>query len=90
MRIDCDGCAVRGRACPECVVTVLLGEPPGPVAVDPVAVDPVGTDDSERRAIDVLVESGLVPRLYLVALPPVGSRAGDGGGRVPGAAAATG
>jgi len=27
-RIDCDTCVVRGLACHDCVVTVLLGPPP--------------------------------------------------------------
>ena len=58
MLIDCDGCAVRDLACGDCVVTVLLGAPPGGVEVD----------DSERRALDVLADSGLVPRLRLVPL----------------------
>ena len=56
MLIDCDGCAVRDLACGDCVVTVLLGAPPGAVEVD----------DGERRALDVLADSGLVPRLQLV------------------------
>ena len=29
MLIDCDTCAVRGQGCDDCVVTVLLGAPPG-------------------------------------------------------------
>ncbi len=60
MLIDCDGCAVRDLACGDCVVTVLLGAPPGAVEVD----------DAERRALDVLADSGLVPRLRLVPLGP--------------------
>jgi hypothetical protein len=56
--IDCDSCAVRDLACGDCVVTVLLGAPPGGVEVD----------DGERRALDVLADSGLVPRLKLVPL----------------------
>ena len=58
MLIDCDGCAVRDRACGDCVVTVLLGEPPGVVEVD----------EGEQRALEVLADSGLVPRLRLVPL----------------------
>ena len=58
MLIDCDSCAVRDLACGDCVVTVLLGAPPGGAEVD----------DSERRALDVLADSGLVPRLRLVPL----------------------
>jgi hypothetical protein len=60
--IDCDSCAVRDLQCGDCVVTVLLGTSPGALEVD----------DGERQALDVLAESGLVPRLQLVptALPP--------------------
>jgi hypothetical protein len=60
--IDCDSCAVRDLQCGDCVVTVLLGSTPGAVEVD----------DGERQALDVLAESGLVPRLRLVptGLPP--------------------
>ena len=29
MLIDCDTCTVRGEGCADCVVTVLLGAPPG-------------------------------------------------------------
>jgi hypothetical protein len=72
--IDCDGCAVRDLACTDCVVTVLLGGPPGVVDVD----------DDERRALDVLADSGLVPRLRLV---PLGMpQPGAPGGAVPGSA----
>ena len=61
MLIDCDSCAVRDLQCGDCVVTVLLGAPPGALDVD----------DQEREALDVLAESGLVPRLRLVqAVPP--------------------
>ena len=59
MLIDCDGCAVRDLACGDCVVTVLLGLPGTRAEVD----------EGERRALDVLADSGLVPRLQLV---PVG------------------
>ena len=53
--IDCDTCAVRGLACHDCVVTVLLGPPPE-----------LGFDDDERRALDVLAAGGLVPPLRMV------------------------
>ncbi len=56
MIVDCDRCAVRGRACQDCVITVLLGSPPGGVELD-------GT---ERCALDTLAEVGMVPRLQLV------------------------
>jgi len=54
VRIDCDTCVVRGHACHDCVVTVLLGPPP----------ELMGTE--ERRALDVLADVGLVPPLRLV------------------------
>jgi hypothetical protein len=54
-RIDCDTCVVRGLACHDCVVTVLLGPPPE-----------LTIDDDERRALDVLAQGGLVPPLRLV------------------------
>jgi hypothetical protein len=38
MLIDCDTCTVRGTGCGDCVVTVLLGAPPGWEGVDPVVV----------------------------------------------------
>lgn len=57
MLIDCDSCEVRGLACGDCVVTALLGAPPEGVVLD----------DDERRALDVLAGSGLVPPLRLVA-----------------------
>ena len=60
MLIDCDTCEVRGLACGDCVVTVLLGAPPAGVVLDA----------EERRALDVLAGSGLVPPLRLV--PPDG------------------
>jgi hypothetical protein len=56
VHIDCDGCAARGPACGDCVVTVLLGAPP----------EGVELDDAERRAIEALADGGLVPPLRLV------------------------
>ncbi len=55
LTIDCDSCAVRGLACHDCVVSVLLGPPPE-----------LAFDSEERRALDVLANSGLVPPLRLV------------------------
>jgi len=54
--IDCDRCVVRGPACPDCVVSVLLGRPPETIELD---ADEVG-------ALDALADSGLVPPLRLV------------------------
>jgi hypothetical protein len=53
MVIDCDDCAVRGDACGDCVVGVLLGAPPE-------------LEADEQRAIGVLAAAGLVPPLRLV------------------------
>lgn len=60
-RIDCDTCVVRGLACHDCVVTVLLGPPPE-----------LAFEDDERRAIDVLAAGGLVPPLRMVSPTPAG------------------
>jgi len=38
MLIDCDTCTVRGEGCADCVVTVLLGAPPGWQGSDPSVV----------------------------------------------------
>ena len=74
MIIDCDSCEVRGLACGDCVVTALLGAPPGGMEID----------DGERAAIDALAGSGLVPPLRLVlSLEPVDpAQAGRGGSAV--------
>jgi hypothetical protein len=53
--IDCGSCTVRGDACGDCVVTVMLGCAPGPVELDA----------DERRALEVLGRSGMVPHLRL-------------------------
>jgi hypothetical protein len=61
-RVDCDTCLVRGQACHDCVVTVLLGPPPE-----------LTLGDEEFRALDTLAAGGLVPPLRLVT--PVDSPA---------------
>ncbi|BAV41779.1 hypothetical protein [Mycobacterium ulcerans] len=53
--IDCDDCAVRGPACRDCVVSVLLGVP------DESMYD-------ERVALEALADAGLAPRLRLVPI----------------------
>ncbi|MFC0113069.1 hypothetical protein [Kibdelosporangium aridum] len=60
MVVDCDSCEVRGKACQECVVSVLLGPP-----------STVDLDSSEQRAIDVLASAGMVPKLRLIPITPV-------------------
>ena len=54
MIIDCDSCEVRNIACDDCVVSALLGGPPGEI------------DDGEVAALEALAESGMVPPLRLV------------------------
>ena len=53
--IDCSTCAVRDLACDDCVVSVLLGSPPGEL------------ESTEVAALAVLADSGLVPPLRLVS-----------------------
>jgi hypothetical protein len=65
MIIDCDSCQMRGLACSDCVVTVLLA--------------PTGhLDHDQRDAIDALSDAGMVPPLRLVVGPnsPDSSRYG--------------
>ena len=58
--IDCDTCTVRGDACADCVVSVMLGGPPEVVAPD------------ERRALGVLADLGMVPPLQMTQERPPG------------------
>lgn len=53
--IDCDDCAVRGPGCQDCVISVLLGVPET-------------LDMDEQRALEVLADVGLAPRLRLVPI----------------------
>lgn len=82
MVIDCERCEVRGPACGDCVVGVLLGMPGvGPGALDetadgmdesgrrPSGASAVHLDAPEQRALAVLADQGLVPRLRLVSTP---------------------
>jgi hypothetical protein len=62
--IDCDTCDVRGRACRDCVVTVILN----------ISAAPVELDDAERTAVDSLAAVGLVPPLRLLPQSPVKDR----------------
>jgi hypothetical protein len=84
MVIDCERCEVRGLACGDCVVGVLLGmpgtapgAPDGDGAADgrdesdrrPSGASAVHLDAPEQRALAVLADQGLVPRLRLVSTP---------------------
>lgn len=59
MLIDCETCSVRGVACPDCVISVLLHAPSGPT-------NAIDLDESERNAVSVFAASGLLPPLRLV------------------------
>ena len=72
MIIDCDTCAVRGLACDDCVVTVLLAaqEPAAGSSADWAARTsptgrPVELDPLEAQALDALAAGGLLPPLRL-------------------------
>lgn len=79
MIIDCETCAVRDVACHDCVVGVLLGTPTVPARPAGAAAsrEPAGPGDPlpvefgpvERRALEVLADHGLIPRLRLVPRP---------------------
>jgi hypothetical protein len=87
MLIDCDTCTARGTGCADCVVTVLLGAPPGWQGVDPVVVpmttrsrveDPAGgpapaaAEDVVVPPPGVVVEFDDVERRAVRALADVG------------------
>jgi hypothetical protein len=79
MVIDCERCEVRGIACGDCVIGVLLGVPGVPPAVPdgpeeaqaarPPGASAIQLDAPEQRALAVLADQGLVPRLRLVSAP---------------------
>ena len=83
MLIDCDTCTVRGHGCSDCVVTVLLGAPPGRHA-DPVVLPllPRGTElaaptalpaeGAARPPAGVVVDFDEVERRAVRALAEVG------------------
>jgi hypothetical protein len=75
MLIDCDTCTARPTGCADCVVTVLLGAPPGWQSTDPVVVPLTGrgrasvvdaTADAatvdDATVDDVTAEDVVVPR----------------------------
>jgi hypothetical protein len=88
MLIDCDTCTARGTGCGDCVVTVLLGAPPGWSGTDPVVVPmPTRPGDpaAEAPAPGVVVEFDDVERRAVRALaeggliPPLRHRSGGEG-----------
>ena len=95
MLIDCDTCTARGTGCADCVVTVLLGAPPGWQGTDPAVVPmtprasrPVEEEEPAAGAdrAGVVVELDEVERRAVRALaegglvPPLRHRTGPGGG----------
>lgn len=56
LQVDCAACQVRGPACNDCVVSVLLG--PMPTALE--------LDTAEQQALANMASSGLLPPLRLV------------------------
>ncbi|MGY1719726.1 hypothetical protein ACI8AG_11860 [Blastococcus sp. SYSU DS0552] len=96
MLIDCDTCTARGTGCADCVVTVLLGAPPGWQGGDPVVVPMTGRPRGEPAAAaedvvvpppGVVVEFDEVERSAVRALaegglvPPLRHPDGHGGER---------
>lgn len=109
MIIDCDTCEVRGAACGDCVIGVLMDTPEVDRPVPYLPVDPAGSRsvpahaaeptrvteptyaaeptrltepmylaEPERRALEVLADQGLIPRLRLVPLRPAAHRTEPG------------
>ncbi|TFV89447.1 hypothetical protein [Blastococcus sp. CT_GayMR16] len=67
MLIDCDTCTARGTGCADCVVTVLLGAPPGWQSIDPVVVPMAGRartgfpEDDVHTHAETAAEDVVVP-----------------------------
>jgi hypothetical protein len=61
MLIDCDTCTARGTGCADCVVTVLLGAPPGWQGVDPVVVPMTGRARADGVPEAIAAEDVVVP-----------------------------
>ena len=88
MLIDCDTCTARGTGCADCVVTVLLGAPPGWSGTDPVVVPmPARTEEPgspTAPAAGVVVEFDEIERRAVRALaegglvPPLRHRGAGG------------
>jgi hypothetical protein len=64
MLIDCNTCTARGTGCADCVVTVLLGAPPGWQGVDPVVVPMTPRARADTHAVTLIgpvAEDAVVP-----------------------------
>ena len=74
MLIDCNTCTARGTGCADCVVTVLLGAPPGWQGVDPVVVPLSGRPRSigVEATFDAPSEAAPGSTAEDVVVPPAG------------------
>ena len=70
MLIDCDTCTARGTGCADCVVTVLLGAPPGWQSTDPVVIPMTGRP--RAGGPDVAADLTTSPTEEDVFVPPPG------------------
>lgn len=61
--IDCGRCVFRDVACSDCVIGALVGPP-----------QPVEWDEIELRAIEALVDGGLLPELRMTPMPRASRR----------------
>ncbi|MFD2092171.1 hypothetical protein [Blastococcus deserti] len=61
MLIDCDTCTARPAGCADCVVTVLLGAPPGWQSADPVVVPMSGRARTSPGEAGITAEDVVVP-----------------------------
>jgi hypothetical protein len=67
MLIDCDTCTARPTGCADCVVTVLLGAPPGWQSADPVVVELSGRPRvADRPETGIVAEDVVVPSAGVV------------------------
>ena len=57
LRIDCTTCAVAGRGCHDCPVSLLLGPPDLPIAAPP---DEADLDIAEQRALAMFEAAGML------------------------------
>jgi hypothetical protein len=70
MLIDCDTCTARPTGCADCVVTVLLGAPPGWQSADPVVIPMTGR--SRTAVPDGHLHAHAEPAAEDVVVPPPG------------------
>lgn len=66
MRVDCETCEVRGDACDDCVVAVLLGDPRQAV-VDRSSKE---LEAADRAAVAALIDGDLLDPSPTIELRP--------------------